>query len=448
MQYKINIQFTIITLISIILCTGITAYAFYSALQHEVFIDLGYYAEMLSGEDLQDDYNLNIPDEIRVTLIDKEGNAIYDTNADVSSLGNHIERPEVIDAYRYGTGQASRKSSTLGKTAYYYALRLDNGDVLRVSKEANSLTVVIMQIAPVLVVLLVLLTFVTISFSRFLTDSIVRPIRQIAANMDNVGDEEIYPELRPFVKKIRSQHEEILKDTDMRQEFTANVSHELKTPLTAISGYAELLENGMIPVDQVPTYARQIHKNSDRLLTLINDVIRLSELDAVKSDVSEVVNLTEIARQCLSTLEFKAGEQNVTLHLTATSEITADTDANGDARCLTVGDPHMFEELVYNLCDNAVRYNNPGGHVYVTLREKQDEVLLSVRDTGIGIPRGDQERIFERFYRVDKSRSKQTGGTGLGLAIVKHIVEHIGARIELESETGMGTEIRVHCRRA
>ena len=466
MQYKINIQFTIITLISIILCTCITAYVFYGALNREVFLDLKLYAEMLASEDLMSDSKLNIPDGIRVTLIDNDGNAIYDSMTDVTALENHNKRPEVIDAFRSGEGQARRRSSTLSNDAYYYAIKLDNGNVLRVAKEGSSLTSLITSIVPMLAVLLILLSVIFIGFSRVMTNNIVRPISQLAVDTANVNEDEIYPELRPFVKKIQSQHEEILKDANMRQEFTANVSHELKTPLTAISGYSELLENGMIPPDQVSTYAKQIHKNSARLLTLINDIIKLSELDSVKSDISETVSLTEITQQCLGTLEFQAEQQNISLHLDVIDETHRDssqvrrlkvgdpqqyteTYQNSDEiRCLTVGDPRLYEELIYNLCDNAVRYNNPGGHVYVTLREEADEIILVVRDTGIGIPKPDQERIFERFYRVDKSRSKQTGGTGLGLAIVKHTVEHLGARIELESETGMGTEIRVHFMKA
>ena len=466
MQYKINIQFTIITLISIILCTCITAYVFYGALNREVFLDLKLYAEMLASEDLMSDSKLNIPDGIRVTLIDNDGNAIYDSMTDVTALENHNKRPEVIDAFRSGEGQARRRSSTLSNDAYYYAIKLANGYVLRVAKEGSSLTSLITSILPMLAVLLILLSIIFIGFSRVMTNNIVRPISQLAVDTANVNEDEIYPELRPFVKKIQSQHEEILKDATMRQEFTANVSHELKTPLTAISGYSELLENGMIPPDQVSTYAKQIHKNSARLLTLINDIIKLSELDSVKSDISETVSLTEITQQCLGTLEFQAEQQNISLHLDVINETYKDSSHvrrlkvgdpqqytetyqdSDEVRCLTVGDPRLYEELIYNLCDNAVRYNNPGGHVYVTLREEADEIILIVRDTGIGIPKPDQERIFERFYRVDKSRSKQTGGTGLGLAIVKHIVEHLGARIELESETGMGTEIRVHFMKA
>ena len=466
MQYKINIQFTIITLISIILSTFITGYVFYGALNREVFLDLKLYAEMLASEDLMGNSKLNIPDDIRVTLIDNDGNALYDSITDVTALENHNQRPEVIDAFRSGEGHARRRSSTLSNDAYYYAIKLDNGNVLRVAKEGSSLTSLITSIVPLLAVLLLMLSIIFIGFSRVMTNNIVRPISLLAADTANVSEDDIYPELRPFVKKIRSQHEEILKDANMRQEFTANVSHELKTPLTAISGYSELLENGMIPPDQVSTYARQIHKNSARLLTLINDIIKLSELDSVKSDVSETVSLTEITQQCLGTLEFQAEQQNITLHLDVINEISQDPNQvrrlkvgdsqqytetyqkSDEVRCLTVGDPRLYEELIYNLCDNAVRYNNPGGHVYVTLREEADEIILIVRDTGIGIPKPDQERIFERFYRVDKSRSKQTGGTGLGLAIVKHIVEHLGARIELESETGMGTEIRVHFMKA
>ena len=212
MQYKINIQFTIITLISIILCTCITAYVFYGALNREVFLDLKLYAEMLASEDLMSDSKLNIPDGIRVTLIDNDGNAIYDSMTDVTALENHNKRPEVIDAFRSGEGQARRRSSTLSNDAYYYAIKLANGYVLRVAKEGSSLTSLITSILPMLAVLLILLSIIFIGFSRVMTNNIVRPISQLAVDTANVNEDEIYPELRPFVKKIQSQHEEILKD--------------------------------------------------------------------------------------------------------------------------------------------------------------------------------------------------------------------------------------------
>lgn len=242
--------------------------------------------------------------------------------------------------------------------------------------------------------------------------------------------------LAQFLNVTKKQHEDILKNARMRQEFTANVSHELKTPLAAISGYAELIETGMAADEDVIRFAGEIHKSSKRLLTLINDIIRLSELDVMDQHVDkEEVDLYEIADNCVSMLQLSAERHNVAIFIYGSHEAI-------------YADKGMMEELVYNLCDNAIRYNKADGKVYVSVDSYMDErrqkrVVLSVKDTGIGISKEHQERIFERFYRVDKSRSKSTGGTGLGLAIVKHIVAQHGIEMVLNSEEGRGTEIRV-----
>ena len=230
---------------------------------------------------------------------------------------------------------------------------------------------------------------------------------------------------------IRQQHDDIIKSAQMRQEFTANVSHELKTPLTAISGYAELIEHGMADAENSKRFAGEIHKNSVRLLSLINDIIQLSQLDGGKNHSEYAdIDLYKLAAECVDMLKMNARKQNVTMKLCGKP-------------CTVYADRQLMEELLYNLCDNAIRYNNRGGSVTVTVDEKDGHVFLSIRDTGIGIPTEHQDRVFERFYRVDKSRSKATGGTGLGLAIVKHIVAQHGASISLESQAGKGTEIRV-----
>ena len=233
------------------------------------------------------------------------------------------------------------------------------------------------------------------------------------------------------METIKKQHEDILQNARIRQEFTANVSHELKTPLTAISGYSELIENRMAEGEAAVRFAKEIHHSSNRLLTLINDLIHLSELDSMQlEETKEMVDLYEVARSCVAMLQLQAEKHQVNLALLGVS-------------CQVLSTRQKMEELVYNLCDNAIRYNNKGGSVYVTVRPSGKKVILSVKDTGIGIPKEHQERIFERFYRVDKSRSKSTGGTGLGLAIVKHIVAGSNASMELDSEEGKGTEIRV-----
>lgn len=217
----------------------------------------------------------------------------------------------------------------------------------------------------------------------------------------------------------------------MRQVFTANVSHELKTPLTSISGYAELIENGMAADDDVRRFAKEIHRNSKRLLTLINDTIRLSELDMTEKTIEfEDIDLYELAENCVSMLQINAEKHQVFLSLFGSS-------------CHVCANKGMMEELLYNLCDNAIRYNKADGSVKVILKNEEDCVKLQVKDTGIGIPQKSTDRVFERFYRVDKSRSKQTGGTGLGLAIVKHIVAKHNAKITLSSELGKGTTITV-----
>jgi len=235
-----------------------------------------------------------------------------------------------------------------------------------------------------------------------------------------------------FTEKIMKEvNGEMLENAKLRQEFTANVTHELKTPLTSISGYAELIENGMASEADIKRFAQGIHTNANRLIILINDIIRLSELDSADEDIDmEELDLYAMARTCVGMLEPSAEKHHVTI------------SASGES-CLICANRMMMEELLYNLCDNAIRYNNENGKVEVSVKKDKEHTVLSVKDTGIGISKEHQERIFERFYRVDKSRSKSTGGTGLGLAIVKHIVVKHHARLQVESEVGKGTVMQV-----
>lgn len=240
-----------------------------------------------------------------------------------------------------------------------------------------------------------------------------------------------YKELEPISQKLRAQHTDILSAVKARQGFTANVSHELKTLLTAISGYAELLENDMVGPKQQKEFYRDIKTNSNRLMSLINDIIRLSEIDNVGNGfVFEEVDLYSVVKDCMGVLSVNASQRNVRLSF------------EGEA-CNVRGNKDMLKELVENLVQNAIRYNNPEGYVKISVGRMQNQVVLTVKDNGIGIPASDQSRIFERFYRVDKSRSKETGGTGLGLAIVKHIVEIHDAKIEVDSAPGVGTTMTV-----
>lgn len=267
--------------------------------------------------------------------------------------------------------------------------------------------------------------------ARFLTKSLMRPIENMAKDIDHMDEVETYSELEPFIETINRQHEDILKSAKLRQEFTANVSHELKTPLTVISGYSELIENGMATEEDTIRFSREIHRNSTRLLTLINDILRLSELDSGEQSLPmEQIDIYEVADNCISMLQMNAEKHNISLHL------------HGN-HTFVKGNRQMLEEILYNLCDNGIRYNESGGKVEISIKENDEHIILMVSDTGIGISKENQMRIFERFYRVDKSRSKKTGGTGLGLAIVKHIVEQMDAKLILDSELGKGTTITI-----
>lgn len=235
-----------------------------------------------------------------------------------------------------------------------------------------------------------------------------------------------------FTGKVMTEvNKELLENAKIRQEFTANVTHELKTPLTSISGYAELIENGMASETDVKRFAQGIHSNANRLIILINDIIRLSELDSAEEKIDvEKLDLYAMAKTCAEMLEPSAEKHHVTIW------------ASGEP-CFIYANRMMMEELLYNLCDNAIRYNDVNGKVEVNVKKEKEQVVLSVKDTGIGISKEHQGRIFERFYRVDKSRSKSTGGTGLGLAIVKHIIVKHHAKLQVESEVGKGTVMQV-----
>ena len=369
--------------------------------------------------------------DLRLTLIAPDGSVLYDNQADEISMQNHLDRPEIAEAFENGDGHVIRKSATLNKSTYYYAILLKSGRVLRIARETNNVISMFLAAVPVMLVVMAILVCVTIIVTHYLTRNILKPIEQMANSLDDDAHIVAYREMRPFIDMIQKQHADIVKSSQMRQEFTANVSHELKTPLTSISGYSELIETGMATEADVHHFATEIHKNSNRLLTLINDIIRLSELDVSEdAPLMEKINLAVIARTATDMLAINAEKNSVTL-------------SYDGSHGYIYANKMMMEELVYNLTDNAIRYNNKNGSVDVSVKTVDGKVILRVKDTGIGIPKEHQERIFERFYRVDKSRSKSTGGTGLGLAIVKHIVARNNAQLDMDSEPGKGTDIKV-----
>ncbi len=487
-----------------------------------------------------------LPETGRLSVIAADGIVLYDSVADSSSMENHADRDEIKEALESGEGTAQRRSFTLGQSTYYCAVRLQNGNVIRVGYYAESFFSMLFSVFPAVLLLMLLVMAVSLILSHRVTKQIVKPVTKAADRLDLAGTESPYEELTPFFQKIRTQHEEItahmetireeqktlrlimenmseglillaadqhilmhnrsaeelldapdcdytgqpfvalareaalndavrkaingessavtLESSDriircyvssvtdrgvlngvllflldetaqyraeqIRSEFSANVSHELKTPLTSISGFAELLKNGMAGEAEVPAFARTIYDEAQRLLALIGDIMRLSRIEEQDSKPSDRVNLLTMARGVCASLRKEADKRQVTISCKGSDQIV-----NGDFG--------MLRELVQNLCENAVRYNRPGGTVTVTVGRAKSRVSLSVADTGIGIAKEDQTRVFERFYRVDKSRSRETGGTGLGLSIVKHIVEYHGGEIMLESEQGRGTTVTV-----
>lgn len=495
----------------------------------------------------------HLVDNTRATLITEDGTVLFDSNASAAQMENHLDRPEIQDALKTGTGEDARKSSTTQIQTYYYAVRLSDNCVLRLARQYSSLHSMVLSSIPGIIVVMVVLFGLAFLLSRRLTMWMMRPVEQAVRALDQAGmNSEPYAELKPFFSHIREQDQQIhdqeeilrqeretlgiiannmreglllisksgdvisinpsairmltgreagpvefvgrnylivnrtqemhacvkaalagesedaefsmygrvyhvyaspmvrlaevqgavvivLDETQQRmaersrQEFSANVSHELKTPLTSISGYAEMMENGMVAsMEDIRTFSGSIHKEALRLIALIEDIIRLSRIEEEprQENLLEPVRMDDLCGAVLESLEPVAQKAGVTMKL----------EGNVPA---VLGEDSMLSEMVYNLCENAIKYNRPGGSVWVRLEEQAEEICLTVKDNGIGIPEDSQLRVFERFYRVDKSRSKQIGGTGLGLSIVKHVVEFHQGRVELESALGAGTEIRV-----
>jgi len=436
MKKKILREFVLVALATILLTTMLVTAVFYNFFRKEIMDELKTFTRVLQStgvfehmESLEEDIGVG---ELRISMIDREGNVLFDNDVDEGALDNHGGRPEVAEAFQNGEGQSVRRSDTMDQSTFYYAVRQSDGTVLRVAREASSMWKVFRSAFPIVGLMAVLVFLFCFLLSAHATRGLMAPIEQLAEHLDECERIPVYKEMVPFVRTIQKQHEDIMKNAQMRQEFTANVSHELKTPLTAISGYAELIEHDMAAEKDIPRFAGEIHRSAARLLTMINDIIKLSELDSMEaaSMVFEPIPLCQLAENCVNMLQVNAEKHHVTLTMQG-------------APCTVMGNKELLEEMMYNLCDNAIRYNNEGGSVEVCVGPEGTQVRFSVRDTGIGIPKEHQERIFERFYRVDKSRSKATGGTGLGLAIVKHIVAQHKAKLQVESEVGEGTNITI-----
>lgn len=482
----------------------------------------------------------------RITYIDPKGKVIYDSQADASKMENHLERPEIIDAAKDGTGISKRTSDTLRQHTYYYAIKLSTGSFLRVSGTIDGLIPTFMKVLPAACVISLIILLGSFMIATKLANGIISNINNI--DLQHPTQDVSFNELFPLLNRIEKQnyqikdqmtdlieqkekfntittnmneglilldkdsrivfinqscknilgapsmhyigknislfnrsqqlqntvekslkgetHSEILKLDEttiqffgnpviqdgsiqgvvlfvlditekykaekMRREFSANVSHELKTPLTSISGYAELMQNGMVQPQDISQFAGKIYKEAARLISLVEDIIKISRLDEKDARTTkELVDLYEISTEIVERLSSVAERNTVTLHLEGSSVKLIAVRA-------------MMLDLIYNLCENGIKYNRQGGSVTISIYEEDQHPVIKVSDTGIGIPSKYQERIFERFYRIDKSHSKQTGGTGLGLSIVKHVVEYQGGYIEVHSTPEEGTAITIY----
>ena len=373
----------------------------YAALQQEsVYAEQGM---LLSGTE----YLEKLGDTNRVTWIREDGAVLYDSEAG-TELPGQLDCEEVSEARTTGEGQSIRKSEQDGVTAMYYARLCQDGTVLRLSRPMSAVRYALVAVSPVLwICVLVLMISGVLAFRA--AKQIVEPINGLDLDDPNP---DTYPELTPLITRIQEQkltiQEEVEQREQLRREFSANVSHELKTPLTSISGFAELMAQGVVPPDKVREFSGDIYKESQRMIALVDDIMKLSKLDEGGGAPEwETVDLYELAEETVDSLRSIARKQNVSLTVTGSHQSVR-------------GVWQLLSEMVYNLCDNAIKYNRPGGSVTVDVSSGDGTAVLQVSDTGIGIPASHQGRVFERFYRVDKSHSKEIGGTGLGLSIVKH----------------------------
>lgn len=546
MRKKIFQNYLLVEVLVLVLCCGLFLGVLFQHYEKQAFSQLRTEANYIAhGMELSGESYLNtLRSDARVTWVDADGTVRYDSVADPAAMQNHLNRKEIAEALRNGEGDGSHFSETLMERTLYYAVRLGDGTVLRVSCTQKTVMAMLLMMMPPLLGVAAAVLLICMLMAFRLARHIVDPINRI--DLDHPVVEETYGELEPLVKRIQEQNRTIRRQMDelsqrqrefsaltdnmsegfllvdyktnvlsanhsalrmlgdgkaeeitnlrrdnclpqvlttveaalagvrtetvqeiggiswqvianpvvssgqvagvavllmdvtereqrekLRQEFSANVSHELKTPLTSITGFAELMKEGMVTGEKVKEFAGDIYREARRLIDLVNDIIRLSRLDEnSKLFESEQVDLYDLCDEIIANLQNVAEQQNVMFSL------------SGEHVTIS-GVWQILNEMVYNLCDNAIKYNRPGGTVDVSVRRDGGSVRLTVRDTGIGIPYADQPRVFERFYRVDKSHSKEVGGTGLGLSIVKHGAQYHNARLELESEPGKGTSISI-----
>lgn len=387
--------------------------------------------------------NTKVRDYDRVTLIAPDGKVLYDSYFDADALENHSDRKEFKEALKTGTGRSDRYSSNMMVKTVYYAKRMGDGNVLRLSIRRPSIWKLYTVLWSQTLSMLLLTMIISAVLAHGLAKRLIKPINAI--DLNNPLAKPTYTELRPLIERIDVQNKEIAeqidqlendvdrktRESEFRKNFTANVSHELKTPLTSILGYSELIKEGVTDRREAENFAAKIYEESTRLSSLVNDIMTISRLDDEKSFYTmEDVDLYDICGQAISALYPVADRKEIKISLRGNKSIIS-------------GAREILYEMVYNVTDNAIRYNRKGGYIDIEVAKNSLIPYIRISDNGIGIPEEERSHIFERFYMVDKARSRELGGTGLGLAIVKHGAKFHGAEINVESEVGVGTTMTI-----
>lgn len=515
---------------------------------------IGFFIEKYGLKSIED---IKVSEDRRITVIDAYGTVIYDSCMTAEKMENHLERPEIQNAFKIGKGEAKRVSDTLSETSYYYAIMLGDGNILRLATTSATVYNTFISAVPHILLMSVITLILAFLLSHYMTEKIVKPINHIDTSKPE--DIEVYDELAPFVSKIRHQNQVIdsqMKDLrrkkiefetitenmnegliiigkngniisynrsakrllnvnslhndltnilmfnrnskfeemankalsgeagylrlpidervceimatpvmdgekqkgtviliiditekekreSLRREFSANVSHELKTPLTSISGYAEIMKTGIVKKEDMINFAEIIYNEAQRLINLVGDIIKVSKLDEedVHLDAADI-NIKELVENIAERLKEEADKRNVEITVLENENVKSSNHEKNKEYTLN-SYPQIVDEIIYNIMENAIKYNRDGGKAEVRIEDTTEKIIVAIKDTGIGIPKEDIGRVFERFYRADKSHSKAVGGTGLGLSIVKHGAAFIGAEVDMESEKDVGTLVTI-----
>ena len=442
----------ITSIVAIILSALLILWADYEYTEEEMLESLESQATILAhGIDVSGDKffsDFEIQNENRITWISKNGDVLFDSSIDKSDMDNHSEREEILEAVENGEGETIRYSETLSQKTMYYAKLLNDGTVIRISCAYDNLFATMFVVIKPIIFIVFILSIIMYIVANYTAKAIVKPINNIDLESGQIEDLKDYVEIKPLLSRIKRQNilidanirelkREHAKRENFRREFTANVSHELKTPLTSIAGISEMFMNGIIKPEDVPEFAGNINKEAERLINLVKDIILISRLEEKEiTTQKEKLDLYEIAMSVKKRLQVVAHKKGV--------KITVKSVNNDENKIYIFGVYNMIEELLFNLMDNAIKYNRDNGRVNVIIKENDKQVEIDVEDNGIGIPNDEKNSVFERFYRVDKSRSKEVGGTGLGLSIVKHIAIYHGGSVYAEDRVGGGTRMVVN----